>query len=186
MGRRSFHEWHGLWIGHSNHHSGEDYNLATALRQGKTSSAARGALASSLISHASMLARRCSACFRPTLTAAPIALSHCRVRCRHPAAAGGLAILPPAGGARVPPACVCGPCAAQYPVHVLDPHGPRGAAAAPKALRGAAQHAEPPPRAPPTARQLQLRRFPHRLGSPLRDFHSRGSVRVTMASLFSS
>ena len=28
------HEWHGMWIGHSVHHSGEDYNMATGLRQG--------------------------------------------------------------------------------------------------------------------------------------------------------
>ena len=31
---RFFHEYHLAWLGHSNHHSGEDYNLATALRQG--------------------------------------------------------------------------------------------------------------------------------------------------------
>lgn len=31
---RFFHEYHLAWIGHSNHHSGEDYNLGTALRQG--------------------------------------------------------------------------------------------------------------------------------------------------------
>lgn len=31
---RTAHEYHVLWIGHSVHHSGEDYNLATALRQG--------------------------------------------------------------------------------------------------------------------------------------------------------
>lgn len=31
---RSFHEWHIMWVGHSVHHSGEDYNLATGLRQG--------------------------------------------------------------------------------------------------------------------------------------------------------
>mmetsp|Transcript_34940 Transcript_34940/g.93472 ORF Transcript_34940/g.93472 Transcript_34940/m.93472 type:complete len:352 (-) Transcript_34940:11-1066(-) len=28
------HEWHVMWIGHSVHHSGEDYNMATGLRQG--------------------------------------------------------------------------------------------------------------------------------------------------------
>lgn len=31
---RFFHEYHVAWIGHSVHHSGEDYNLGTALRQG--------------------------------------------------------------------------------------------------------------------------------------------------------
>lgn len=31
---RSCHEWHLLWAAHHVHHSGEDYNLATALRQG--------------------------------------------------------------------------------------------------------------------------------------------------------
>jgi sterol desaturase/sphingolipid hydroxylase (fatty acid hydroxylase superfamily) len=31
---RTAHEYHTLWIGHSVHHSGEYYNLATALRQG--------------------------------------------------------------------------------------------------------------------------------------------------------
>ncbi len=31
---RSAHEFHVLWSAHSVHHSGEDYNLATALRQG--------------------------------------------------------------------------------------------------------------------------------------------------------
>jgi alkylglycerol monooxygenase len=31
---RFFHEWHILWVGHSVHHSGEDYNLGCALRQG--------------------------------------------------------------------------------------------------------------------------------------------------------
>jgi sterol desaturase/sphingolipid hydroxylase (fatty acid hydroxylase superfamily) len=31
---RTAHEYHLLWIGHSVHHSGEYYNLATALRQG--------------------------------------------------------------------------------------------------------------------------------------------------------
>jgi len=31
---RTAHEFHILWVGHSVHHSGEDYNLATALRQG--------------------------------------------------------------------------------------------------------------------------------------------------------
>ena len=31
---RFFHEYHTAWIGHSVHHSGEDYNLGTALRQG--------------------------------------------------------------------------------------------------------------------------------------------------------
>jgi hypothetical protein len=31
---RTAHEYHILWIGHSVHHSGEYYNLATALRQG--------------------------------------------------------------------------------------------------------------------------------------------------------
>lgn len=33
---RCSHEWHLLWIAHSVHHSGEYYNLATALRQGAT------------------------------------------------------------------------------------------------------------------------------------------------------
>lgn len=31
---RFLHEWHFMWVGHSVHHSGEDYNLATGLRQG--------------------------------------------------------------------------------------------------------------------------------------------------------
>eukprot|EP00298_Acanthocystis_sp_HF-20_P004395 c14729_g1_i1.p1 GENE.c14729_g1_i1~~c14729_g1_i1.p1 ORF type:complete len:471 (+),score=138.39 c14729_g1_i1:23-1414(+) len=31
---RFAHEFHYMWLGHSVHHSGEDYNLATALRQG--------------------------------------------------------------------------------------------------------------------------------------------------------
>ena len=31
---RTLHEYHLLWSAHSVHHSGEDYNLATALRQG--------------------------------------------------------------------------------------------------------------------------------------------------------
>ena len=31
---RFLHEWHAGWVGHSVHHSGEDYNLATGLRQG--------------------------------------------------------------------------------------------------------------------------------------------------------
>jgi len=31
---RYSHEYHILWTAHSVHHSGEDYNLATALRQG--------------------------------------------------------------------------------------------------------------------------------------------------------
>ncbi|CAM9211279.1 unnamed protein product, partial [Ectocarpus fasciculatus] len=31
---RYAHEFHVIWAGHSVHHSGEDYNLATALRQG--------------------------------------------------------------------------------------------------------------------------------------------------------
>eukprot|EP00947_MAST-08B_sp_MAST-8B-sp1_P003037 g3037.t1 len=31
---RMFHEFHIAWVGHSVHHSGEDYNLATGLRQG--------------------------------------------------------------------------------------------------------------------------------------------------------
>lgn len=31
---RTAHEYHTLWMGHSVHHSGEYYNLATALRQG--------------------------------------------------------------------------------------------------------------------------------------------------------
>jgi alkylglycerol monooxygenase len=31
---RSAHEFHALWSAHSVHHSGEDYNLATSLRQG--------------------------------------------------------------------------------------------------------------------------------------------------------
>lgn len=31
---RTAHEYHVLWSAHSVHHSGEDYNLATALRQG--------------------------------------------------------------------------------------------------------------------------------------------------------
>jgi len=35
---RISHEWHAGWIGHSVHHSGEFYNLATALRQGVFSS----------------------------------------------------------------------------------------------------------------------------------------------------
>lgn len=33
---RCMHELHVLWVGHSVHHSGEDYNLATGLRQGVT------------------------------------------------------------------------------------------------------------------------------------------------------
>ena len=33
---RSMHEWHVMWVGHSVHHSGEDYNMATGLRQGFT------------------------------------------------------------------------------------------------------------------------------------------------------
>jgi len=33
---RCAHSWHFMWIGHSVHHSGEYYNLATALRQGTT------------------------------------------------------------------------------------------------------------------------------------------------------
>ncbi|GBG26594.1 Alkylglycerol monooxygenase [Hondaea fermentalgiana] len=36
---RTAHEYHVLWIGHSVHHSGEDYNLGTALRQGVLQSA---------------------------------------------------------------------------------------------------------------------------------------------------
>lgn len=35
---RFAHEWHLLWASHSVHHSGERYNLATALRQGTTQS----------------------------------------------------------------------------------------------------------------------------------------------------
>lgn len=35
---RVSHEWHFLWGAHSVHHSGERYNLATALRQGATQS----------------------------------------------------------------------------------------------------------------------------------------------------
>lgn len=35
---RLAHEWHLLWWGHSMHHSGERYNLATALRQGSIQS----------------------------------------------------------------------------------------------------------------------------------------------------
>lgn len=31
---RMFHEYHIMWVGHSVHHSGEDYNLGCALRQG--------------------------------------------------------------------------------------------------------------------------------------------------------
>jgi alkylglycerol monooxygenase len=31
---RAMHEFHVLWVGHSVHHSGEDYHLGTALRQG--------------------------------------------------------------------------------------------------------------------------------------------------------
>ena len=31
---RFMHEFHFLWMGHSVHHSGEDYHLATGLRQG--------------------------------------------------------------------------------------------------------------------------------------------------------
>jgi sterol desaturase/sphingolipid hydroxylase (fatty acid hydroxylase superfamily) len=31
---RFAHEWHAIWCAHVVHHSGEDYNLATALRQG--------------------------------------------------------------------------------------------------------------------------------------------------------
>ena len=31
---RAMHEFHVLWLGHSVHHSGEDYNLGTGLRQG--------------------------------------------------------------------------------------------------------------------------------------------------------
>lgn len=34
LAHRMFHEYHALWVGHSAHHSGEYYNLATALRQG--------------------------------------------------------------------------------------------------------------------------------------------------------
>ena len=33
---RMAHEWHIVWVGHSVHHSGQRYNLATALRQGAT------------------------------------------------------------------------------------------------------------------------------------------------------
>jgi alkylglycerol monooxygenase len=31
---RIIHEYHSLWTAHSVHHSGEDYNMATGLRQG--------------------------------------------------------------------------------------------------------------------------------------------------------
>jgi alkylglycerol monooxygenase len=34
VAHRFFHEYHTAWIGHSVHHSGEDYNMGTALRQG--------------------------------------------------------------------------------------------------------------------------------------------------------
>jgi len=34
VAHRLMHEWHALWIGHSVHHSGEDYHLGTGLRQG--------------------------------------------------------------------------------------------------------------------------------------------------------
>ena len=37
---RTAHEWHVLWSGHSVHHSGQHYNLATALRQGSNQPAA--------------------------------------------------------------------------------------------------------------------------------------------------
>lgn len=33
---RCMHTWHVMWTAHSVHHSGEDYNLPTALRQGAT------------------------------------------------------------------------------------------------------------------------------------------------------
>ena len=31
---RTLHEWHLLWSAHAVHHSGEDYNIGTGLRQG--------------------------------------------------------------------------------------------------------------------------------------------------------
>lgn len=34
LAHRAMHEFHVLWIGHSVHHSGEDYNLGAGLRQG--------------------------------------------------------------------------------------------------------------------------------------------------------
>ena len=34
LAHRSMHEFHLLWVGHSVHHSGEDYHLGTGLRQG--------------------------------------------------------------------------------------------------------------------------------------------------------